>query len=206
MSAPLPPVNREAMRAPACVTSPRPPALAWPGGLHAAVQRTFPVLQEAFEDVVVAADGFQYRAEKPDAPSFVEQKWAWTGTKPGGRMLGGPAGGTGKATCRTQALALLGNVHSGTADGSDPSHCAWWGRLGAPAIHTLATQPPISQCRRIFPAGAWAELELDSATGFQDLNDTSGTGGPPAEVSLSFLRCAAAAQRRRPRHTCVPHA
>ncbi|KAL4421416.1 hypothetical protein ABPG75_010707 [Micractinium tetrahymenae] len=87
-----------------------------PGNL--AVPTSLCAIEEAFKDVVVAVDGFEYRPEKPNAPNFVEQKWGWTGREP----------------------------------------------------------------------GAWAELEFDTASGFQDPNDASGLGGPPAEVSLSFLR------------------
>ena len=45
--------------------------------------------QEAFKPIVKEARGFEYRAERPKATTFVEQKWAWTGLKPGGWAGGG---------------------------------------------------------------------------------------------------------------------
>ena len=33
--------------------------------------------------MVKRANGFTYHAERPNATSFVEQKWGWTGLKPG---------------------------------------------------------------------------------------------------------------------------
>lgn len=39
--------------------------------------------QEDFKGVVKAANGFVYRPERPDAETFVQQKWAWSGTGPG---------------------------------------------------------------------------------------------------------------------------
>ncbi|KAL4423959.1 hypothetical protein ABPG75_001260 [Micractinium tetrahymenae] len=38
---------------------------------------------EDFKPVVKAAEGFEFVAHKPSAPTFVEQKWAWTGLQPG---------------------------------------------------------------------------------------------------------------------------
>lgn len=38
---------------------------------------------EDFKGVVKAANGFVYRPERPDAETFVQQKWAWSGTGPG---------------------------------------------------------------------------------------------------------------------------
>lgn len=42
-------------------------------------------LQESFKPMVVHSSGFEWRPERPDEPTFVEQKWGWTGHKPGGR-------------------------------------------------------------------------------------------------------------------------
>jgi len=42
------------------------------------------VLQEDFKEVVARhSDGFVYQPERPDAPTFVEQKWGWRGLQPG---------------------------------------------------------------------------------------------------------------------------
>lgn len=41
------------------------------------------VLQEDFEPVVKAHKGFRFVAHKPEAPTFAEQKWSWTGQSPG---------------------------------------------------------------------------------------------------------------------------
>ncbi|KAI7846321.1 hypothetical protein COHA_000158 [Chlorella ohadii] len=38
---------------------------------------------EGFKPVVKAAEGFEYRALKPNATNFVQQKWGYYGTKPG---------------------------------------------------------------------------------------------------------------------------
>lgn len=39
--------------------------------------------QEDFKPLVKATAGFEYRALKPDAPDFVQQKWGYIGTRPG---------------------------------------------------------------------------------------------------------------------------
>ena len=39
--------------------------------------------QKDFERMVSAQEGFKYRAEKPEAAEFVEQKWGWTSDQPG---------------------------------------------------------------------------------------------------------------------------
>jgi hypothetical protein len=44
-------------------------------------------LQERFKPAVVARRGFEYRAERPEGRSFVDQKWAWSGRAPGGYLL-----------------------------------------------------------------------------------------------------------------------
>ena len=49
-------------------------------------------LQEEFWSVVKRSSGFEYRAEVPQAPTFVQQKWGWSGVTPGERA-GGRAGG-----------------------------------------------------------------------------------------------------------------
>ncbi len=41
------------------------------------------LLQEAFQSVVVAHQGFEWRAERPEEATFVGQKWAWTASQPG---------------------------------------------------------------------------------------------------------------------------
>ena len=45
-------------------------------------------MQEAFKPIVKDAQGFDYRAERPNATTFVEQKWAWTGLNPGAAWSG----------------------------------------------------------------------------------------------------------------------
>lgn len=39
--------------------------------------------QEEFKPLVKDARGFEFRPERPEAPTFVLQKWAWTGLQPG---------------------------------------------------------------------------------------------------------------------------
>lgn len=34
--------------------------------------------------MVVRSKGFAYTAERPEAPSFAEQKWGWSAARPGG--------------------------------------------------------------------------------------------------------------------------
>lgn len=41
------------------------------------------MLQEGFKPVVKDAHGFEYRPERPAAPTFVLQKWGWSGLQPG---------------------------------------------------------------------------------------------------------------------------
>ena len=40
--------------------------------------------QESFKSVVKEMRGFAWRAERPDMPTFVEQKWGYRAEKPGG--------------------------------------------------------------------------------------------------------------------------
>ncbi|PSC76523.1 Beta-glucan synthesis-associated SKN1 [Micractinium conductrix] len=40
---------------------------------------TLCAMQEAFQLLVTASKGFTWRPERPTAPTFVEQKWGWTG-------------------------------------------------------------------------------------------------------------------------------
>ncbi|KAI7841869.1 hypothetical protein COHA_004398 [Chlorella ohadii] len=40
-------------------------------------------IQEAFQSVVVAHQGFEWRAERPEEATCVGQKWAWTASQPG---------------------------------------------------------------------------------------------------------------------------
>ncbi len=39
--------------------------------------------QEEFTPLVKDTQGFEYRPERPEAPSFVLQKWGWSGLQPG---------------------------------------------------------------------------------------------------------------------------
>ncbi len=79
-----------------------------------------PNVQEDFKDVVSEHAGdFSYKPEKKDGRNFVEQKWGWSASKPGGwnacaclqmkfaehyNMLGGRASGAVK----TDLLLLIG--------------------------------------------------------------------------------------------------
>jgi hypothetical protein len=40
-------------------------------------------MQEGFEYVAVNASGFEWRPERPEGASFVEQKWGWSAFDPG---------------------------------------------------------------------------------------------------------------------------
>ncbi|PSC71318.1 hypothetical protein C2E20_5316 [Micractinium conductrix] len=50
---------------------------------NADVPTSLCAIQEGFKPVVVAQQGFEYRAERPQEETFVGQKWGWTGTQPG---------------------------------------------------------------------------------------------------------------------------
>jgi len=41
------------------------------------------VPQEDFKPMVTKKSGFTWRPERPNAPTFVEQKWGWTGLEVG---------------------------------------------------------------------------------------------------------------------------
>lgn len=78
---------------------------------------THALLQRDFEPAVVQQDGFDYGAEKPDLPSWVEQKWGWRSREPGGEPWGG--GGTclgamaGCHCCRYQhGCVCFATVHA----------------------------------------------------------------------------------------------
>ncbi|EFN58648.1 hypothetical protein CHLNCDRAFT_140901 [Chlorella variabilis] len=69
-------------------------------------------LQEDFKGAVVASSGFEYRAERPRAATFVRQKWGWTGAAPGAwaelefdsrQAAGGGEAAAGNATVHPQA-------------------------------------------------------------------------------------------------------
>lgn len=49
---------------------------------------SFCAIQEAFQGVAAGSRGFEWRPERPGGASFAEQKWAWTGTQPGGLRWG----------------------------------------------------------------------------------------------------------------------
>ena len=89
------------------------PSLACPACRHPTPPPACPALpsrhsplQEAFKRVVAAhSSGFAYRPERPDGSSFVDQKWGWSATKPGG---GGVLGAAPRcARCGRRAPRLL---------------------------------------------------------------------------------------------------
>lgn len=43
-------------------------------------------VQEGFKPVAKAMHGFAWRAERPDMPTFVEQKWGYRAEKRGGSL------------------------------------------------------------------------------------------------------------------------
>ena len=43
----------------------------------------FAAPQEAFKGTVVDSSRFRYKPENPAGDTFLSQKWAWTGDKPG---------------------------------------------------------------------------------------------------------------------------
>lgn len=64
--------------------------------------------------MVVNSSGFEWRPERPEEPTFVEQKWGWTGRKPGGQLVAGLllwsalSGHTAaEAHCGTRSMPLL---------------------------------------------------------------------------------------------------
>lgn len=50
---------------------------------NADVPTTLCAMQEDFKPYARAMQGFSYRAERPDAATFVDQKWGYTGVSPG---------------------------------------------------------------------------------------------------------------------------
>lgn len=67
-------------------------------------------LQEDFKGTVVASQGFAYRPERPQAKGFVAQKWAWTGTQPGGPWQQVLRQTCGRARC-SECFARFQSTH-----------------------------------------------------------------------------------------------
>lgn len=44
-------------------------------------------MQESFKPLVVAQRGFSYKPERPNATEWAQQKWGWSGTRPGELQL-----------------------------------------------------------------------------------------------------------------------
>ena len=110
--------------------------------------------------MVKRASGFTYHAERPNATSFVEQKWGWTGLKPGAHSAWWPHL-PACASCPEPASVL------------------------APSLPIIAVPPPSLP----LAAGDWAELEFDTranpdATEAVDAEEAKAT----ANIWLSYLK------------------
>ena len=76
--------------------------------------------QEAFQPMVVAQQGFEWRAERPEEDTFVGQKWGWTGLRPGAWAdLEFDSRGSRDAPGTTDAAAPAGTAGTAAAAGAD---------------------------------------------------------------------------------------
>lgn len=107
---------------------------------------------------MVASRGFAYRPERPQAEGFAAQKWAWTGTQPGGHG--------GQAWSQTNAAAA----------GKFCVPLAFW--------RDHSVKAPACLCLLPLAAGDWVELEFDSraASGAR-----SGDGGRSSSGATAYL-------------------
>ncbi len=122
--------------------------------------------------MVTAHKGFQWRPERPNATSFVEQKWGWTGLAVGERAAVGwicrrtpPFNAAGRcsqtlASGQSSSLSMLARTHN---------------------HHDNQSSHPIP----LVSAGDWAELQLDTRA-----DGGGGQGGKKgkANIWLSYLR------------------
>jgi palmitoyltransferase len=63
-------------------------------------------LQADFKQLVKAASGFQYRAEKPNATDVARQKWAWSSNKPGITLTAPPCNGVPSSALTGACLSV----------------------------------------------------------------------------------------------------
>lgn len=144
-----------------------------------------PVPQEGFQPVAKRMRGFAWRAERPELPTFVEQKWGYRAEKPGdGHGLGGGEGQMrGLTRCRPPALLCLqsgvdrASCVGGLTTAERQPHSA--GQWGCSVVVKCWIRPSP------FPAGSWVELEVSTEERPGQPSDQ------PATVHLGYLcRCA----------------
>ena len=136
--------------------------------------------------MVVAQQGFEYRAERPQEETFVGQKWGWTGTQPGACCAAGEgSAGAGRARWWS-TIALV--VHDR------------WSRWALLPCSKPPPPPPASSLTPALPAarppptlpGHWAELQFDSRDlGLPEVQagkDLSADWDRSAEVYLTHLK------------------
>lgn len=138
---------------------------------HSVPHTFFPLLQEDFKPYARAMQGFSYRAERPDAATFVDQKWGYTGVSPGDWVElevstadgtgDGAGGGDDKATVFLGYLRRCGSGMGALAD----RYC--WLRRPAPAVDCIQPRLPgelVQPGKRVRPTkSAWARHARHSA-------------------------------------------
>ncbi|KAI7842797.1 hypothetical protein COHA_003543 [Chlorella ohadii] len=97
-----------------------------PGVRHTALSSCYRL--EKFTPLVKDTQGFEYRPERPEAPSFVLQKWGWSGLQPGHwAELEVDTEQMGRASAKQQAVVelvyLAGHQDMGTAHVTCVSGC-----------------------------------------------------------------------------------
>lgn len=109
-------------------------------------------LQEDFKPYARAMQGFAFRPERPDAATFVEQKWGYTGDSPGhwvelelSTVDGAAAGGgAGSGAGGDRATVFLGYLSR--CSGSGPAEPAVSAASACPSAQpTFPACPPIKQ-------------------------------------------------------------
>ncbi|PSC68097.1 CRT (chloroquine-resistance transporter)-like transporter [Micractinium conductrix] len=106
--------------APGLAPLPLPPPMI-PG--NADVPTSLCAMQEDFKPLARAMQGFAYLAERPDKPTFVQQKWGYRGEAPGAWLE--LAFGTEEAPGRSgEATVLLGHLRSYQGMGMARVECA----------------------------------------------------------------------------------
>lgn len=100
--------------------------------------RGLPFPQEDFRPLVKAAQGFEYRPERPNATGIADQKWGWRGLQPGAC--------TARGACKHQCVQRASCRRAPARPAA--SHYS--------SLRSAAAHAP---CR---PAGDWALLEVNT--------------------------------------------
>lgn len=87
-------------------------------------------LQEDFQPVAKGMEGFEYKAERPKAPTFVEQKWGYRGSGTGEPVLVEVLG-----WCQGRYTRLVpGPLHTAAGAAAPGAWLERWA-LAAPRVH-----------------------------------------------------------------------